>query len=124
MAMPVLAATLENNAASLTIAPIWISSGKQGVISASRIRSIFTPMLRCSSAATSLNERNNNLLKWMGSMVQRGLSDKDILAIAPQITLEGYTVSETKTEMRRMIAGARQKGFQTKTKHRKGNRFR
>ena len=57
-------------------------------------------------------------------MVQRGLSDKDILAIAPQITLEGYTVSETKTEMRRMIAGARQKGFHTKTKHRKGNRFR
>lgn len=54
---------------------------------------------------------HNNLLKLTGSMVQRGMSDKDILATAPQITLAGYTVSETEAEMRRMIAGARQKGF-------------
>ena len=60
-------------------------------------------------------EWHNNLLKWTGSMVQRGLFDKDILAIAPEITLAGYTVSETETEMRRMIAGARQKGFETTT---------
>ena len=60
-------------------------------------------------------EWHNNLLKWTGSMVQRGLSDQDILAIAPQITLAGYTVSETETEMRRMIIGARQKGFETVT---------
>ena len=58
---------------------------------------------------------HNNLLRLTGSMVQRGMSDKDILAIAPQITLAGYTVSETETEMRRMIDGARQKGFETIT---------
>lgn len=60
-------------------------------------------------------EWHNNLLKWTGSMVQKGLSDQDILAIAPQITLAGYTISETETEMRRMIAGARKKGFETVT---------
>jgi hypothetical protein len=58
---------------------------------------------------------HSNLLKLTGSMVQRGMSDTDILAIAPEITLAGYTVSETEAEMRRMISGARQKGFETKT---------
>ena len=60
-------------------------------------------------------EWHNNLLKWTGSMVQRGMSDTDILAMAPQITLAGYTVSETETEMSKMIAGARQKGFESIT---------
>ena len=32
MAMPVLAEPLESNAASLALAPIWISSGKRAAI--------------------------------------------------------------------------------------------
>lgn len=54
---------------------------------------------------------HSNVLAEIGSMVCRGLSDAHILALAPELTLEGYTVDQTRKEMQRMIDGARRKGF-------------
>ena len=50
-------------------------------------------------------------LELVGSLVQKGLSDEVILALAPSLTWEGYSVDQTIAEMRPMINGARTKGF-------------
>jgi len=51
------------------------------------------------------------VLELVGSLVQKGVSDEVILALAPSLTWEGYTVDQTIAELRPMISGARAKGF-------------
>jgi hypothetical protein len=50
-------------------------------------------------------------LELIGSLVKKGVSDEVILALAPSLTWEGYTVDQTIAELRPMISGARAKGF-------------
>ena len=56
-------------------------------------------------------EWHRPVLELVGSLVQKGLSDEIILALAPSLTREGYTVDQTIAELRPMIGGARAKGF-------------
>ena len=51
------------------------------------------------------------VLELVGSLVKKGVSDEVILALAPSLTREGYTVDQTIAELRPMISGARAKGF-------------
>lgn len=50
-------------------------------------------------------------LELVGSCVQKGLADEVILALAPALTWDGYSVEQTKAELQTMISGARDKGF-------------
>ena len=50
-------------------------------------------------------------LELVGSLVQKGVSNEVIFALAPALTWEGYTVDQTIAELRPMISGARAKGF-------------
>ncbi|MDB4235123.1 helicase RepA family protein [bacterium] len=62
-------------------------------------------------AARTGVEWHNNVRDIVASMVSAGVSDEIIAALAPTLTLDGYTVDQTKAELRPMIRGARQKGF-------------
>ena len=62
-------------------------------------------------AARTGVEWHNNVRDIVASMVSAGVSDEIIVALAPAITLDGYTVDQTIAELRPMIRGARQKGF-------------
>lgn len=57
------------------------------------------------------NNWHNNVLELVGSYVHKGLSDEEIQAFAGGFTLPSYTVDQTKSEIQRMIDGARAKGF-------------
>ncbi len=56
-------------------------------------------------------EWHRPVLELVGSLVQKGLSDEIILALAPTLTWDGYSVDQTIAELRPMISGARAKGF-------------
>lgn len=62
-------------------------------------------------AARTGVEWHNNVRDIVASMVSAGVSDEIIVALAPAITLDDYTVDQTIAELRPMIRGARQKGF-------------
>lgn len=54
---------------------------------------------------------HQNTLKWTAQCVARGWSDQQILREARYLTQDGFTVDDTITELTKMIAGARAKGF-------------
>ena len=56
-------------------------------------------------------EWHNNTLKLVAHLVARGTDDAVILALAPEITLTGYTINETRADLEQMISGARRKGW-------------
>jgi hypothetical protein len=47
----------------------------------------------------------------VASKVARGESDEEILLIAPSVTWDGFTLEQTKSEIRTFIDGARRKGW-------------
>jgi len=51
------------------------------------------------------------MLKAVGWMVWRGLSDSEILQKAESYTMPGFTIEQTRKEVSEMILGARRKGF-------------
>jgi hypothetical protein len=52
---------------------------------------------------------HNNLIRLTGHWIARGWSDEEILTAAEALTLESYSVDETRREVAAMIAGARRK---------------
>jgi len=52
-----------------------------------------------------------NMVRLVGSYVNKGLSDEEIHAITDSFTLAGYTVDETRNEVQKAIDGARDKGW-------------
>jgi predicted P-loop ATPase len=56
---------------------------------------------------------HNTLLKLVGSLVAKRGSDEAIHRFTDGLTLQGYTVEDTRAEVQRMIDGARAKGFGT-----------
>ena len=52
-----------------------------------------------------------NMVRLVGSYVNKGLSDEEIHAITDSFTLAGYTVDDTRREVQRAIDGARDKGW-------------
>jgi len=54
---------------------------------------------------------HNNTNSKVCSLINRGLSDSDIHAITDRLTLEGYTVEDTRIDVQKMIDSARAKGF-------------
>ena len=56
---------------------------------------------------------HNTVLKLVGSMVACGEDDEAIHRFTDDLTLEGYSLADTRAEVQRMIDGARAKGFGT-----------
>ena len=52
-----------------------------------------------------------NVLRLVGHMIAKGKPDFEIHAITDALTLDGYTVAQTRKEVQSMVDGARQKGF-------------
>ena len=55
-----------------------------------------------------------NVLRLVGSWVAKGLSDDEIYRHAENLTLSGYSVEHTLSDLKPMIEGARSKGFDGK----------
>lgn len=56
---------------------------------------------------------HNTLLRLVGSLVAKRGSDESIHRFTDELTLQGYTLEDTRAEVQRMIDGARAKGFGT-----------
>ena len=54
---------------------------------------------------------HRNMVRLVGSYVNKGLADEEIHAITDSFTLGGYTVEETRAEVQKAIDGARNKGW-------------
>lgn len=54
---------------------------------------------------------HHSVLRLTASLVGKGLPDSAIYAMAPALTMAGYTVAQTEDDMRVMIDGARAQGF-------------
>ena len=53
----------------------------------------------------------NTVLKRVGSMVAFGEDNEAIHRFTDELTLQGYTLGDTKVEVQRMVDGARAKGL-------------
>jgi hypothetical protein len=62
---------------------------------------------RVAIQAMSGQEWNNAVLRLVGSYVRKGLSDGEIHALTDPLTLAGYTVDQTRTEVQDMITRTR-----------------
>lgn len=58
-----------------------------------------------------------NLVRLTGHWIARGWSDAEILTAAESLTLPGYTIGDTRTEVARMIEGGRQKWAKPNVAH-------
>ena len=54
---------------------------------------------------------HSNVLRLVGHMIANGAKDFEVHATTDILTLEGYTVAQTRKEVQSMVDGARQKGF-------------
>ncbi len=63
----------------------------------------------CLAAIRSGDQWHNNLVRLTGHWIARGWSDDEILTAAEALTLPGYTIDQTRSEVARMIAGGREK---------------
>ena len=54
---------------------------------------------------------HSNVLRLVGHMIANGKPDFKIHAITDALTLDGYTVAQTRKEVQSMVDGARHKGF-------------
>ncbi len=52
---------------------------------------------------------HDNVVRLVAHWISRGLADAEILAMADGITLSGFTVDQTRRDLKRMITGARRK---------------
>jgi predicted P-loop ATPase len=68
--------------------------------------------------ASSGESWHNNVLRSVGAMVALGLQDAEIHAKTDLTTQTDYSKNETRTEVQKMIDGARRKGFDTGLVHR------
>lgn len=62
-------------------------------------------------AIQSGDQWHNHCCRLVAHYVGRGATDTEILALAPALTLAGFTVADTERDLAKMIAGARGKGF-------------
>ena len=81
----------------------------------SNLVAIDTPRLQnVDKIRTALREKGrwyDNVLALVASYVQRGLSDEEILFMAPRLTLTGFTVEQTEQDLLGFCKSARDKGF-------------
>lgn len=67
------------------------------------------PVTACLNAVYANRQWHENVLRLTGRWVRAELSDDEILAFAPRLTVAGYSVEQTIRELRIMIDGARKK---------------
>ena len=62
---------------------------------------------------TALAGKNwhTNVRDLVASLIAAGISDEVIMALAPKLTLPGYTIEQTVSELRQLANSARRKGF-------------
>ena len=68
--------------------------------------------LRIQDCLDDLNKPSNwhrNVLRLTGHWIRNGLSDLEIMLFAPGLTLDGYSVRETRRDLQSMLSGAREK---------------
>ena len=58
---------------------------------------------RTAIQALSGQEWNSAVLKLVGSYVRKGLSDDEVLSLVEPLTLSGYTIQDTRTEVQDML---------------------
>jgi hypothetical protein len=63
------------------------------------------------SQAFAANKWHDTMLQWTASVIQRGDSAKTIMDVAPLVTLDGWTLDQTRKELTVMIEGAVEKGY-------------
>lgn len=61
--------------------------------------------------ALSGEEWHNAVIRLVASYVTRGLADDEIHALTDPLTLDGYTIKDTRREVQAAIEGARRKGW-------------
>ncbi|HAZ09085.1 MAG TPA: hypothetical protein DCZ01_11335 [Elusimicrobia bacterium] len=71
-------------------------------------------------ASIGLGNWHGPMLRAVAKLVAQGCSDAEILAKTASYTLPGWTAEQTYAEVSGMIAGARRKGFDVKSKPRSG----
>ena len=54
---------------------------------------------------------HDNVLRLVGHMIAKGATDTEVHAITDALTLDGYTVDQTRCEIQVMIDGARRSGY-------------
>ena len=54
---------------------------------------------------------HSNVLRLVGHMIAKGKPDFEVHATTDELTLDGYTVAQTRKEVQSMVDGARHKGF-------------
>lgn len=85
--------------------PSWVPESGSLIVKEHRLNED-----RLNAALTGSNW-HTHVLQLVGSYVQKGLSDSEIRAFAGGLTLPGYSVKQTLSEIQKMIDGARAKGF-------------
>ncbi len=68
-----------------------------------------TPEAELLSKIRTGDHWHDNMVRLVAHLVGSGVSDNIILALADALTLQGWTVDQTRADMRKMIDGARQK---------------
>ncbi|HSM19887.1 MAG TPA: hypothetical protein VK844_05910, partial [Hyphomicrobiales bacterium] len=63
----------------------------------------------CMASIRAGDRWHDNMVRLTGHWIGRGWSDAEILAAAESLTLPGYTVDQTRREVKAMIAGGRSK---------------
>lgn len=63
----------------------------------------------CLAAVREGDHWHDNLVRLTGHWIARGWSDEEILTAAESLTLEGYTIDQTRRDVTRMITGGRAK---------------
>jgi hypothetical protein len=67
--------------------------------------------------AMSGEEWHNHVIRLVGSYVAKGLTDGEIHGLTDALTLNGYTVEDTRREVQTAIDGARRKGWTPEPKY-------
>lgn len=63
------------------------------------------------SAALAGDNWHTNVRDLVASLISAGISDEVIVALAPKLTLPGYTIEQTTSELHQLAQSARRKGF-------------
>ena len=63
------------------------------------------------NAALKGDNWHTNVRDLVASLIAAGISDEVITALAPKLTLPGYTIEQTVSELRQLANSARRKGF-------------
>ena len=103
------------------VAPTWLLTSKPDHLTGDHPKTsmppkVFAPKLpldpiRLKGEASKGINWHNNVLRLVAHMVACGATDLDIHATTDALTLDGYTVAQTRREVHSMVEGARRQDF-------------